>query len=375
MGEGREVAFDLLGRLLAGEGDCVPLYLGMLLEKSIRALNDNAQDYSWILPPELLEVELSRETIDEIEAVLCTEIAKDPREELISVATCTGSWLGTKTIAQVLANPPRAVTLGEWQVALGRLRPYLPIFLEEDPEFLPPGDLERLIAALKELQMVEDESVLPSLLYGIRHHVDPLLEWLTREPGKTKKSRLSGAWAARRLLSRVLAGQREDAAFQLGKLLEKSSSGADTVYHYRKVLPLELAELELSPKVVAKVVAALIAEYQRSPDEGIFLILCRSFSEEAVEVIAKTLASPPRPLTMVELREALDRLSFVLPFSMLARREMLSSEEKSKIVLLLEGLHLVDSEETDRDRVRVGALAGTMLAYVTEWRVVERVDG
>jgi len=142
---------DLTRRLLAGERGKVPLHLAMLLEKS-SSLDAGDDFYLWILPRALADLQLSQDTSEEIIAAVCAEISRNPDEALISVVSSTGSDLATKTVAKILAKPPRPLTMGEYSHALSLVTKFLPYCLEEDMEFLPKSDLERLVQLAKELQ-------------------------------------------------------------------------------------------------------------------------------------------------------------------------------------------------------------------------------
>jgi len=357
----REIGFDLLRRLLAGERDCVPLHLGMLLEKSSPLRNCEAH-YRWILPPELVEVELSSETVEEINAALCAEISVNPDAAFISVVSWTGSEFATRTVALVLANPPRALTLEESTVSASLLNKFLAPYLEEDPEFLPNGKLQRLIEVLKGLQGLEDGAFEGANLYGLRHFVDQLVARLTFDSKRVRKEKVAGARAAKDLLRRLLLGERGDVPIYLANLLEKSSPGADTVHHYRKVLPPEVAGLRLSRKTTDQIIDSLSEEFARDPDGAYLFILCRSLSDKAVRAVAKILVAPPRTLTLAELGSVLGRLHFVLPFTLLACPETLTAVEHGRLVDLLLGLQMLDESVADREhRANIKRLAGEML--------------
>ena len=358
---GREIAFDLLSRLLAGERDCVPLHLGMLLEKS-SSLRNCEEHYRWILPAELAEIELSQDTVEEITSAICAEISVNPDAAFISVVSWTGSKLSTRTVALMLASPPRALTLEEYTVSTSLLDKYLALYIHEKPEFLPKGELERLIEVLKGLQMLEDGAFEGANLYGLRHFVDQLVARLTFDAKRVGREKVAGARAAKSLLRRLLSGERGDVPLYLAKLLEKSSAGADTVYHYRHVLPPELSELRLSRKMADRIIDSLREEFARNPDEAYFFILCRSLADTAVKAVAKILVNPPRPLSLVELEMALDRLHFVLPFTLVAFPETLTAVEGGRLVEILSGLQMLGGADAeDEQRVTVRRLAGDML--------------
>jgi hypothetical protein len=361
---GRDIAFDLLRRLLAGERECVSLRLGMLLEKSFQSLDgsDRREDYAWVLPPEMLDVQLSAECLGEVIAAICKEISLDPKAAYFSVVNSLGLELPVRTAAMVLANPPRMLALEEYEVATGFLNKYLTYYLEENPEFLSRTDLGRLIEVFKALQMLEDVEDPAANLYGIRHHADQLVERLTFDSKRISREKSAGARVAKDLLRRLLAGERGNVPQYLADLLEKSSAGANTVYHYRRVLPQELAKLRLSDKTLRAIVSAIGAEFARDPDPVYFSILCRPLSDSAVGLVAKILVNPPRPLTIAELDEAFERLHFVLPFTLLAYPQMLTAAEHERFIEELSRIQKLNGSASDQEQfARVSRLAGEML--------------
>lgn len=186
MTDSREIAFDLLTRLLSGERDDVPWHLALLLEKSARLergddLEGVEDDYRRILPAELASLRLSPETSKEIIATLCIEVSRNPDHFLMSTCLSTGADLAIRTVSGILTNPPRLLTLSEYAIALSHLAKFLPSRLSKDSEFLPKSDLEQLALVVKELQKVErvetDED--KSARITIREFAPQLLESLT----------------------------------------------------------------------------------------------------------------------------------------------------------------------------------------------------
>ena len=160
MNSEREIAFELLRRLLAGERGEVPSQLAKLLERS-SPLDAGDDYYRLTLPPDLANVRFAPETRDEIMATLCAEISRNPDEAFISAISFTGMDLATKGGVMVLLNPPRPLTISENSYALALVSEYLPYRLAEDPEFLPKADLERLVQVVKQIQDLkagEDEA-------------------------------------------------------------------------------------------------------------------------------------------------------------------------------------------------------------------------
>jgi hypothetical protein len=99
----REVAFDLLRRLLAGERGEVPLHLAMLLEKS-SPCDHGDEHYRQVLPPELADVRVSSEVNEQITTALCAEISHNPDQALIFTISFTGADQATKTATHILIN-------------------------------------------------------------------------------------------------------------------------------------------------------------------------------------------------------------------------------------------------------------------------------
>ena len=172
----KEMAFDLLTRLLAGERGGVPARLGLLLEKSARLdradnINEIEEDYSRLVPPEFSGLWVSPQTRNEVIAALCTEVSRNPDPYLIATCASTGSELAVKTLAKVLTNPARALTLNEYAIALSWMVKSLPRYLSENSEPLPKSDVERLAQLCKDLQNVkggvnnEDKSSIDTINY------------------------------------------------------------------------------------------------------------------------------------------------------------------------------------------------------------------
>jgi hypothetical protein len=147
----REIAFDLLARLLAGERGEVPMQLALLLEKS-SPLDHGEDHYRQILPAKLAELRIPPDTRDEIIAKLCAEVARNPDADLISASMSTGADLSVKTIVEVLTHPPRALKLSEYAVALSHATKFLPIRLKQNPEALPKPELKRLVNVVNGLK-------------------------------------------------------------------------------------------------------------------------------------------------------------------------------------------------------------------------------
>ena len=177
MSSAREIGIDLLRRLLSGERGQVPLHLAMLLEKS-SSLDSGDDHYRQILPLELADLRLPDATAQEIIAALCAEISRNPDEAFISAVSFSGADLATKTVAIVLANPPRALTINEYTYALSLVAKYLPYRLAENPEFLPKAALEHLVQRAKELQNVEEREPDRAARVEIQYHAGNLLDGL-----------------------------------------------------------------------------------------------------------------------------------------------------------------------------------------------------
>ena len=150
-----QTAFDLTNKLVAGEDGEVSSHLAMLLEKS-SPLADSEEHYRCILPSELAGLTFSAETRDQIIAILCAEILRNPKESLIAGISFTGADSAIKTAVKILITPPRMLTLGEVWGALSLVTKFLPYRLSEDVEFLSKTELERLIQRVRELKSIEE---------------------------------------------------------------------------------------------------------------------------------------------------------------------------------------------------------------------------
>ena len=151
----REVALNLLTRLLAGEEGNLPMQVALLLEKS-SPLRNSDDHYRKILPPELAELRFSPGTVEEVISTLCTQLSRDPRRSILAALSTTGTDTVTKAVVKLLVDPPRALGVMEYGQALGILRTFLPVCLKSDPNFLSEKELEPLVRVLRELQDLGD---------------------------------------------------------------------------------------------------------------------------------------------------------------------------------------------------------------------------
>ena len=143
-------------------------------------MGDGEDYYREVLPAELADVRLSPETMEEIVAILCTEISRNPDEAFISAVSFTGVDLATRTVAMVLTNPPRPLTMSEYTYAFSLVSKFLPFRLSEDPEFLPKSDVERLFNLSREFMNINEDGPDKGLRIEIRHHAGNLADGLAR---------------------------------------------------------------------------------------------------------------------------------------------------------------------------------------------------
>ena len=177
----KEIALDLLTRLLAGERGLLPLHLSMLLERA-SPLDSGDEFYRWILPPELAKIRLNAVTADEILGVLCAEIARNPDEALISTIAFCGADLATRTAAMLLTNPPRQLTMREYTYVWPIISKFLPWSLKEDAEFITMPDLHRIIQMAREYENLKESEHNLALL---REHRKQFAEILDRTSADT----------------------------------------------------------------------------------------------------------------------------------------------------------------------------------------------
>jgi hypothetical protein len=175
----RQIASELLKRLLAGERGNLPSHLSSLLERS-SSLADGDALYRSILPPELADIHLSREASDEIVATLCEEISRNPEAAFIFAVASSGADQSTRIVAKVLTNPPRPLTTTEYACALSLVNEYLPLCLQEDVAFLPRTELIRLAQVVAELEKIENGETPEekSAVHSIRYFAPKLLKSL-----------------------------------------------------------------------------------------------------------------------------------------------------------------------------------------------------
>jgi hypothetical protein len=179
MTSARETAIGLLKRLLAGEREQTPLHLAMLLEKS-SPLKNSEEHYRQILPAELADLRVSHQTIEEITGALCAEVSRNPDRALIFAMSFSGSDQATKTVAKVIAHPPRPLTIGEYGAGIALLNSFLPTRLTEDSQFLPKPELLHLVQVVEELQNIEENGPDRSDRIHVRHIAPQLLKKIAR---------------------------------------------------------------------------------------------------------------------------------------------------------------------------------------------------
>jgi hypothetical protein len=170
----RRLVLELLHRLLSERGQEVARQFAMLLEKH-SSLRESDVYYRDVLPPQVAEAEISGEFYDKIIAILCEEVSRDPAEAFISAISFTGSEQAVKTIASVVANPPRAMTLGEYTYAFSVLAKFLPSLISANPNILSDHDFARLIEVARHFLRIDADADDIPWRIEIRHHVSQLL--------------------------------------------------------------------------------------------------------------------------------------------------------------------------------------------------------
>jgi len=172
----RQIAIELVKRLLEGDREGAPLQLSMLLEKSwLNESKDNS--YRKILPPELARITFSPELRDEVIAVLCDAIAHNPEEALLATLSFVGTEPAVRTMVNTLTHPPRPLTIAEFDIALSNVTKFLPKCLGDDPGLLPLTELTRLAHVVNERATNDESGVERS---SIRHFAPQLLNVLTK---------------------------------------------------------------------------------------------------------------------------------------------------------------------------------------------------
>lgn len=172
----RQIALDLMGRLISGERGQIPLHLSLLLERSLLVEGSDETQYPEILPPELANIKLSPETRDEILSVLCDRVLQQPDVAFIGAMSFAGTDLVIRTMSSLLTNPPRPLTLPEKAHAVTVVSKYLPSNLAANPQLLEKDELMRLISVMKQINQTEDAT--GEWEIQIKHYSDNLLESL-----------------------------------------------------------------------------------------------------------------------------------------------------------------------------------------------------
>lgn len=172
----REIAQDLIRRLISGERGQIPLHLSLLLERSLLVEGSDETQYAEILPPEFANIKLSPATRDEILSAVCARVLQEPDVALIGVVSFAGTDLVIRTMSSLLINPPRPLTLPEKAQAVTIVSKYLPSNLAANPRLLEKDELMRLISLIKQLDQTEDAT--GEWEGQIKHYSDNLLESL-----------------------------------------------------------------------------------------------------------------------------------------------------------------------------------------------------
>lgn len=169
MTSSREIAYDLLRRVMAGERENVPMYLAMLLERSSTLRNSDTH-YNQILPPELTSARISSEDVADIVSELCAAIRRNPDESLIAAVSTVGSREVTECVLQVLLGPPRQLTQQEYGQIVGILAAYLPGLLNRDPGLMSDVQASSLRRELEKFEEGSDAA--------LKRHASQLLRGL-----------------------------------------------------------------------------------------------------------------------------------------------------------------------------------------------------
>ena len=151
-----QTAHDLVRQLLAGDqAETASLHLSMLLEKS-SPLRREEDIYKWIMPADLLGLQLSPEESAEIISVICNELSRNPTEALIAAVSFTGADLPVQTAIRVLIDPPRTLSLGEVCGIVALIRKFLRPCLSRNQEFMPKSIMLALASMAEQLETIEE---------------------------------------------------------------------------------------------------------------------------------------------------------------------------------------------------------------------------
>lgn len=154
------------------------------------------------------------------------------------------------------------------------------------------------------------------------------------------------------LLRRLLKGERGMLPMHLIHLLDKASTLRDSDEFYRSVLPLEFANLQISPKTREKIIAELCEEVSRNPDEALVSVMTSGGDDLSIRTAAMVLVNPPRPLTLPEFRALFGALKAHLPACLERMPGFIPRVELDSVIRLANDFQniIVEEGKTDRDR-------------------------
>ena len=178
----KQTAMKMLRRLLDGERGELPEQMSYLLDKA-SCLRDSDEFYRWVLPPDLASLRISPQTRSEIIAELCSEVSRHPEEALLEILA-EGDYVCVRTMATILADPPRELTLQEVCTLLRILRANLPACLQDMADFIPKAELESIIQTAEHLQniVVEEAKTDEEKIYrnGTKMYAEDLIKSLAQ---------------------------------------------------------------------------------------------------------------------------------------------------------------------------------------------------
>jgi hypothetical protein len=138
---------------------------------------------------------------------------------------------------------------------------------------------------------------------------------------------------AHSLLRGLLSGEHSDeASLYLGMLLEKSSPLANSAEVYRQILPPELADLELSQDASKEIISTVCAEIARRPNGALIAAISFTGADLPTKTAANLLISPPLPLSLTELLQALSLITKFLPYRLSIDHDFLSKTELLRLI-------------------------------------------
>lgn len=160
----------------------------------------------------------------------------------------------------------------------------------------------------------------------------------TKSTAEKALNALSGDEIARKLMDRLLEGERGQLPLYLAMLLEKSSPLDHGEEHYRAILPANLVGLKLTSHAVRDITDTVCQRIAEEPDSDLLFAVAMTGSEQVTRLAVDLLIEPPRPLTTNECGQALGILDSYLSFTLARNRDFIPAEKQKALARILKSL-------------------------------------